>query len=174
MKKILAFAGSNHSKSINYQLVEYTASLFSENEVTVLDIRDWYIPMYSIDMDPDETPPKISELLSLIADHDGYILSSPEYNGSTPAFLKNILEWLSRRGDKVFDNKPMLLMSTSPGAGGGATNLKLLDHTLPFQGAIIVSTYSLPSFPDNFKDGRVIGDQLSILTESVGELKKAL
>ena len=65
MKKILAFAGSNHAMSINYQLIEFTASLFNDFEVKVLDIRSWDIPMYSINMDPDQTPEKITELISL-------------------------------------------------------------------------------------------------------------
>ena len=174
MKKILAFAGSNHAMSINQQLVAFTASLISELEVMVLDIRSWNVPLYSIDMDPDQTPDKISELIWLIKDYDGFILSSPEHNGSTPAFLKNIIDWLSRRGEKVFDNKPVFLMSTSPGPGGGATNLKYLIHSLPYQGARIAATYSLPSFQNNFNEGEVIGNHLDELKESIGEFKEAL
>ncbi len=174
MKKILAFAGSNHKNSINHQLVEYTASLIDDVEVNVLDIRSWDVAMYSIDMDPDQTPEKITELISLIKASDGFIISSPEHNGGTPAFLKNIIDWLSRRSKKVFDDKPMLLMSTSPGAGGGATNLKFLIHSLPYQGATIAASFSLPSFFDNFKDGKIIGDQLDQLKESIDEFKKAL
>ena len=174
MKKILAFAGSNHAKSINHQLVEFTASLMTNYEVKVLDIRDWEVPMYSVNMDPDQTPKQITELIALIKAHDGFIISSPEHNGGTPAFLKNIIDWLSRRGDKIFNEKPLLLMSTSPGAGGGASNLKYLIRSLPYQGATIGASYSLPSFFDNFKDGKVVGEQLGEVQKSVGEFKKAL
>ncbi len=174
MKKILAFAGSNHAKSINHQLVEFTASQMSDLEVTVLDIKNWEIPMYSINMDPDQTPEKITELIGLIKSNDGFIISSPEHNGGTPAFLKNIIDWLSRRGEKVFDKKPLLLMSTSPGAGGGASNLKYLIHSMPYQGATIGASYSLPSFFDNFKEGKVVGDQLGELQKSIGEFKEVL
>jgi len=120
MKKNLAFAGSNHAASINHQLVEFSSSLFDDHEVNVLDIRNWDIPMYIINMDPDETPHKITELISILKGSDGFIIASPEHNGGTPAFLKNILDCLSRRGDKVFDNKPVLLLSTSPGAGNNS------------------------------------------------------
>ncbi len=102
MKKILAFAGSNHSKSINQQLISYTSSLITETEVEVLDISKWNIPIYSIDMDPDQTPDQIIELIELIYNCDGFIISSPEHNGSTPAFFKNIFDWLSRRSKTVF------------------------------------------------------------------------
>ncbi len=104
MKKILAFAGSNHAKSINHQLVEFTASQFTDAEVKVLDVRDWKIPMYSINMDPDQTPEQITELISLIQGSDGFIISSPEHNGGIPAFFKNIIDWLTRRGKKVLMN----------------------------------------------------------------------
>jgi NAD(P)H-dependent FMN reductase len=174
MKKILAFAGSNHAMSINHQLVEFTASLITDFEVKVLDIRNWDVPMYSLNLDADEAPEKITELIKLIKEHDGFIISSPEHNGGTPAFLKNIIDWLSRKGENVFDKKPLFLMSTSPGAGGGANNLKYLIHSLPYQGATIGATYSLPSFPNNFKDGKVIGDHLGELQESIGEFKEAV
>ena len=174
MKKILAFAGSNHAKSINYQLVEFTTSLISDCEITVLDIRDWELPMYSINLDPDQTPEKITELIALIKDNDGYIIASPEHNGGTPAFFKNILDWLSRRGKNVFDNKPVMLMSTSPGPGAGANHLKYLINSLPYQGAQIASSFSLPSFQNNFQDGKVTSDHLSQLTESINQLKGAI
>lgn len=173
-KRILAFAGSNNSASINQQLIEFTASQIKDLNVKVLDIRNWEIPMYSINMDPDQTPDKITELINLIKDHDGFIISSPEHNGSTPAFFKNIIDWLSRRGENVFDKKPIFLMSTSPGPRGGATNLKYLIHSLPYQGATIGATYSLPSFYDNFKEGKVLGDHLGELHESIGEFKEVL
>ena len=174
MKKILAFAGSNNANSINHQLVEFTSSIIDDVETEVLDIRNWDVPMYSINMDPDQTPEKISELIALIKSSDGFIIASPEHNGGTPAFLKNIIDWLSRRGENVFDKKPMLLMSTSPGGKGGATNLKYLIHSLPYQGATVAATFSLPSFYDNFKDGQVIGDALGELKESIAEFKKAI
>ena len=175
MKKILAFAGSNHSKSINYQLVNHTASLVEGAAVEVLDIRDWDVAMYSIDMDPDQTPEKITELIELIGNHDGFIIASPEHNGGMPAFLKNIMDWLSRRGNKVFSGKPVFLISTSPGGKGGANNLNTMAHVLPYQGANVVTSFSLPSFYDNFKEGRVVdGSHLTELKASIEELKVAI
>jgi chromate reductase len=154
-EKILAFSGSNHSTSVNQQLVNYTATLITDIKVEVLDIGKWDIPVYSIDMDPDQTPDEIKQLIALIQNHDGFILSSPEHNGSTPAFLKNIIDWLSRRSKNVFGNKPMLLMSTSPGKTGGTNNRKLLESMLPYLGANIAATFSLPSFYQNMQDGNM-------------------
>jgi len=174
MKKILAFAGSNHSMSINYQLINFTASLLDDYEVNVLDLRNWDIPIYSIDMDPDQTPEKISELITLINDSDAYLMASPEHNGGTPAFFKNILDWLSRRSQKIFNNKPLFLMSTSPGGKGGATNLAFLKQTLPYQGATIAATFSLASFNENFTNQGVTGEQLDLLKERLAKFKESL
>ena len=160
MKGILAFSGSNHSKSINQQLVLFTASLITDTKVEVIDISSWDIPVYSIDMDPDLTPDAIKQLIELIKNHDGFIVSSPEHNGSTPAFFKNIIDWLSRRSKQVFDNKPMLLMSTSPGKKGGVTNREFHEHLLAYQGANLTATFSLPSFHQNMQ-GEALNGLLS-------------
>lgn len=174
MKKILAFAGSNHSKSVHYQLINFTTSLIEGVTTEVLDIRAWDIPIYSIDMDPDQTPDLIAELIGHIKEYDGFIIASPEHNGGTPAFFKNILDWLSRRGQNVFDKKPVFLMSTSPGASGGSNHLKYLIHSLPYQGATVGATFSLPSFYDNFSKGMITGDHLGELKESIGEFLEVL
>ena len=175
MKKILAFAGSNHTKSINYQLLEYVASTVDELEVSVLDIRIWDIPMYSLDLEVRSTPEKINELIELIQEYDGFIIASPEHNGGTPAFLKNIIDWVSRKTKKVFDGKPVLLLSTSPGGGGGAKHLTYLSRALGYLGAVTVASFSLPSFHSNFKDGMMTtADQAKLLKEEVSSLKSAL
>jgi len=174
MKKILAFTGSNHSKSINQQLVSYTASLIPELEIEVLDISQWNIPIYSIDMDPDQTPMEITQLIELIKNHDGFIISSPEHNGSTPAFFKNIIDWLSRRSKNVFENKPMLLMSASPGKSGGVKNRQLLEHLLPYLGVNIVATFSLPSFYQNMQDGKIIEGLFEELNKELTAFSKII
>ena len=173
-KSVLAFAGSNNAKSINHQFVAYAASLVEGAEVKVLDIRDWDVPMYSIDMDPDGTPEQIKMLIAQIEAHDGFIIASPEHNGATPAFFKNIIDWLSRRAKKVFAEKPVLLLSTSPGAGGAAKHLNYLVNSLPYQGATVCGHYSLPSFYDNFQAGAVVVDRHNELLEKVQALQEAL
>ena len=65
-------------------------------------------------------------------------------------------------------------MSTSPGGGGGSSNLKYLIHSLPYQGATVAGSFSLPAFNDNFKEGKVVGDQLAALQKSIGEFKGVL
>ncbi len=84
------------------------------------------------------------------------MVSLAEHNGSYAAVFKNTLDWLSRVNMKVWREKPMLLMATSPGGRGGASVLQAASAYFPFMGARITDTFSLPSFYDNFKKGKVI------------------
>lgn len=47
--KIVAFAGSNSSTSINKELVKYTLKQFSNDEVILLDLNDFQAPLFSVD-----------------------------------------------------------------------------------------------------------------------------
>ena len=59
--KILAFAASNHSNSINKQLVSYISSKFEGHDVELLDINDYEMPIYSIDREVSGGVPKLAE-----------------------------------------------------------------------------------------------------------------
>ncbi|BDS10392.1 NADPH-dependent FMN reductase [Aureispira anguillae] len=148
MKKILAFSGSNSSTSINQKLILATTQLI--DGIDVIDLRDYDAPIYSSDIEKASgIPTNIQKLYDLIQGYDSVILSSPEHNGLPPAFLKNILDWLSRTdGQKFLQDKKVALLSTSPGKNGGASSLGKLSAVIPYWGATIVGTYSLGSFFD--------------------------
>ena len=176
MKHIIAFAGSNSKNSINKQLAEYTASLVENVTVKVLDLNDFVLPIYSIDYEVNNgIPDNAQEFLEAIKRSDGIILSLAEHNGAYAAVFKNIFDWISRIDGKLWSNKPMLLMATSPGARGGATVLEIAKGRFPFMGAHIVSEFSLPSFHDNFSDESITNEDLkSDLKMQVEEFQKAL
>lgn len=149
MKKIIAFSGSNRDGSINQRLATYAAQLIQNQQVTVLDLRDYDVPIYSSDIEKSSgVPAVIQELKTLFSQADGFIIASPEHNSSIPAFFKNIIDWLSRIEGKTFNNKPTLLLSTSPGGRGGASNMQHLLRVMPFWGAQITGHYSLGRFHD--------------------------
>lgn len=101
-------------------------------------------------------PEQIRALRKLFDEADAFIISSPEYNGSLPAGFKNTLDWVSRIDGKIFQDKPVLLMSTSPGGRGGKSVLDHLTKVMPFWGAKIVGSFSLPKFNENFSDNTPI------------------
>ncbi len=157
--KILAFGGSTSSKSINRQLANYAARLVPGSEVTELDLRTYKLQIYS--SDEEETsgiPDDARAFLDSIRAHDAIVVSLAEHNGAYSAAFKNLYDWTSRIEQKLWSEKPMLLMATSPGGRGGATVLATALATFPRMGADVRASFSLPSFYDHFSPETGITD----------------
>lgn len=162
MKKIIAFAGSNSKSSINKQLVTYASSLIENAEVNLLDLNDFELPLYGIDIEQSQgIPDNAHRFFNLIKESDGIVLSLAEHNGTYATVYKNLFDWMSRIESKTFCGKPMLLMATSPGGRGGASVLEAAASRFPFHNANIVGQFSLPMFGDNFKDGTITNTELN-------------
>lgn len=177
MKEIIAFAGSNSSTSINKQLVTYASSLVKDVEVKVLDLNDFEAPLFGVDIESEMggAPESAHKLLNLLKSTDGIVLSLAEHNGAYATVFKNLFDWMTRIDGKVFAKKPMLLMATSPGARGGQSVLKIAEDRFPWHDASLVGLFSLPSFGDNFKDGKITNDELNNqLLVQIENLQKAL
>jgi len=165
MKKIIAFAGSNSSNSINHQLITAIAGQITSCETTVLKLTDYNIPMFNIDTENESGIPEDLLLLKTeIEKCQGIILSVNEHNGAVSAFFKNILDWLSRTDRNYLEGKKVLLTSTSPGARGAKSALEYAKASLPRFGAAIVESFSFPSFQENFdsEKGRISNDTLQL------------
>ncbi|BEP39304.1 NAD(P)H-dependent FMN reductase (plasmid) [Variovorax sp. V59] len=78
------------------------------------------IPLYNADLDGDAPPPAVARLKAAIAEADGLVLCSPEYNYGMPGVLKNAIDWASRPGfASPLKGKPVLIATASPGTAGG-------------------------------------------------------
>jgi len=151
MATILAFAGSNSSTSINYQLVKQTVSQINDHKVQLLNMANYPFPMYSEDVEKKKGySNSLVELKNDIQKAEGLIISVNEHNGNPSAYFKNLIDWLSRLERKFLKDTKILLMSASPGKGGGAGALEITKKLLPRFEAEVVATFSLPSFKDNF------------------------
>lgn len=149
--KIIAFAGSPSKKSINKKLAIYAAGLFENAQVEILDLNDYEMPLFSVDIEAViGQHPLAKALLDKIASADILVVSLAENNGNYSAAFKNTIDWCSRINAKIFQEKPMLLMATSPGARGGASVLEIAKNNFPRFNAEIKAVFSLPSFNDNF------------------------
>lgn len=161
--KILAFGASTSSSSINRQLANYTASLIAGAEVTELDLREYTLPIFSEDLEKSEgIPVDAQKFLDVICAHDGVIVSLAEHNGSYSAAFKNLYDWTSRIVTKLWSGKPMLLMATSPGAGGARIVLETAEAKFPRMGADLKATFSLPSFYENFGENGILDADLAL------------
>lgn len=176
MKKIIAFAGSDSKTSINKQLAAYAASLVKGVEVNVLDLNDFDLPMYSMNLELEKgIPDDAHKFLDTIKATDGIVLSLAEHNGTYATAFKNLFDWMSRIDGKLWSDKPMLLMATSPGARGGSTGLEIAKGRFQFMGGNIVGTFSLPSFNDNFENGIITNqDLLNSLMVEVNQFAESL
>src|SRR5690606_2550480 len=118
--KVIAFAGSSSKQSINKKLAIYAASLIDGAEIEVLDLNDYELPLFSIDVEKELGKPEIARtFLEKMESADIIVLSLAEHNASFSVAFKNIYDWASRQNKVVFGNTPMLLLATSPGRGGG-------------------------------------------------------
>lgn len=170
--KIIAFAGSNSKNSINKKLVIYGASLFENAEVEVLDLNDFEMPLFSVDIEKEiGQHPLAKTFLDKITSADILVVSLAEHNGNYATSLKNTIDWTSRINPKFFQEKPMLLMATSPGPRGGTNVLEIAKNNFTRFTADIKATFSLPSFNDNFdvENGKISNLELdNQLKEIVG------
>ena len=149
--KIIAFGASPSKNSINKKLATYAADLFENAEVEVLDLNDFQMPLFSIDVEKEIGKHALAQaFLDKIATATILVVSLAENNGNYSAAFKNVFDWCTRIRKDVFQDKPMLLMATSTGAKGGASVLGIAKNAFPFYGGNIKATFSLPSFDTNF------------------------
>lgn len=153
--KILAFAATSSTRSINKLLVSYAASqledVASPIETEILDINDYELPLFSEDRETEIGQPELAKaFLEKIANSDALIISFAEHNGSYTVAYKNIFDWASRINPKVFQNKPMIMLATSPGPGGASSVLTTAVASASFFDGEVKASLSVPSFYDNF------------------------
>jgi NAD(P)H-dependent FMN reductase len=131
--KILAFAGSTRTDSFNKRLVRIAAggARAAGAEVTLIDLRDFPMPLYDGDLEAaDGLPAGATRLRGLMLGHGGFLIASPEYNSGMSAVLKNAIDWVSRPvGDEPklapFTGKVAAIMAAS---GGHLAPLRGLVH----------------------------------------------
>lgn len=149
--KILTFAASNSKKSINKTLAAYAANQIDNAEVELIDINDYEMPLFSVDREQElGSPQEAKNFFQKIGAADAIIISFAEHNGSYSAAYKNLFDWVSRIETKVFQQKPVVYLSTSPGPGGARNVLASAVQSAPHFGADLKSSLSVPSFHDNF------------------------
>jgi NAD(P)H-dependent FMN reductase len=171
MKKIIAFAGSNNSSSINHALVAHVASTIENCDVTLLKLTEFPLPIYSEDLEKNQDFPEgLKNLLTIIKEADGLLISVNEHNGSLSAFFKNCLDWLTRIDSGFLKEKKVVLLSTSPGKRGGLSALEYIASFLPRIKAEVIDAISFPSFYENFS----IEENKITDTEQAENIQKAV
>lgn len=160
-KNIVTIGGSNSKSSINKILAEYTGGLVRNVELTKVDLNNFEMPLFSIDIENEQGFSEgLKKLNEIIDTGDGFIISLAEHNGAYSTAFKNAFDWLSRINGKVWRDKPILLLSTSPGARGGESVLEIAKARFPYMGGNIIGSMPFPSFFDNFKENEITNPEL--------------
>ncbi|HCE04147.1 MAG TPA: NADPH-dependent FMN reductase [Acidobacteria bacterium] len=144
--RVLAFAGSARTDSFNVKLVNIAAegAREAEAEVTVLNLKDFPMPLFNQDLEAAEGPPEqATRLKGIMLAHEGLLIASPEYNSSISPLLKNTIDWVSRPADgepmlAVYRDKVAAVMSASPGGLGGLRSLVHLRSILSNMGVLVI------------------------------------
>ncbi|QAU34001.1 NAD(P)H-dependent oxidoreductase [Janthinobacterium sp. 17J80-10] len=184
--KILAFAGSTRTDSINKKLVAAAAEAVADPgaSVTWIDLKDFVIPLYDGDIEAESGQPAAAlTLRALFKSHDALLIASPEYNGFFSPLVKNTFDWLSRPLDgeerhAAFKSKPTLLLATTRGESGGGRGLQQLRQLLQNLKALPhEEVYLLPKGNDAFdENGKLKSEQdqarlSGLVNEFIGQLR---
>src|SRR6187431_2909942 len=120
MTTVIGISGSLRRQSFNSALLRAAAGLMPEG--ATLEIADISaIPLYNGDIESEGIPAAVTALKARIAETDGLLICTPEYNNSIPGVAKNVIDWLSRPSDdipRVFHGRPVAVMGASPGPFG--------------------------------------------------------
>lgn len=175
---VLVFGASNSSQSINKKLATYAGAVLADMapEVTidVIDLNDYEMPIYSPDRQKEGGIPQLAQdFYAKIGAADAVIVSFAEYNGFYTSAYKNIFDWVSRIDMRVYQDKPTVMLSTSPGGTGAANVLKTAIESAGFFGNDVKASLSLAKFGENYDwetDTITDTDFDAQLREAVGSL----
>lgn len=160
---MLVFSASLRKESFNTKLAKLAVQIIEKNGgiADLANMSEFDCPSLNQDLETDNFhPPGAEELRKRILANDGFIISSPEYNGSMPGLLKNTIDWVSRFRPQPFNEQHALLMSASPSMGGG--NRGLWSLRVPLEGLgtnVYPSMFSLATAHKAFTPEGSIADE---------------
>jgi chromate reductase len=168
---LLVISGSQRNGSYNLRLSRVAAGIARERgaEVNELDLRALALPLYDGDLEAASgVPAGARALQAALATADAMLLVTPEYNGFPTPLVINSFDWLSRLGAgdglptglATTANKPVGLLSASPGALGGLRSMNFLRQyfQMNFQMVVQPQQNALSRAGDAFDENGVLKD----------------
>ena len=116
---LLAISGSLRAQAFSTAVLQALAeATAAQAQFDQADIGA--LPHFNQDLYVEPLPAAAARLRSQIAQADGLVISSPEYNHGVPGVLKNALDWASRpHNASPLRGKPALIVTTSVAFTGG-------------------------------------------------------
>ncbi|WP_375598939.1 NADPH-dependent FMN reductase [Devosia sp. Naph2] len=142
MKTALTLSGSIRKGSYNRILQQHMGRKLTEAGVAVTEIslKDFDMPIFNEDLEPDHVPEAAVTLAEMWRSHDIVFIATPEYNGGVPPLLVNTVTWLSRQKPSVFRHAVFGIGGVSSGKYGTIWSLSHLRDSLTKVGTLIVPT----------------------------------
>ncbi|MEY3807014.1 MAG: hypothetical protein RIR69_1826 [Actinomycetota bacterium] len=162
MTSVLAFSGSLRAHSFNTRIARALTSLAPEGvTVTFFDISD--LPLYNQDLDGDTLPDVVARLRSAVAEADGVVIATPEYNHSYSAVTKNVIDWASRPfAAGPILKKPAMVIAAGPGPGGGVHAISATSELFGLLGCPVVATVGVAGAHEKINaDDDIVDDALA-------------
>lgn len=160
--KLLMFAASLRQDSCNKKLIAISSKIAKEQGHAIDDANfsEFCATNYNADIQNNAGfPIEINTFAQRLKQSDGLIISSPEYNFSTPGTLKNLIDWVSRMNPVPWKDVPILLMSASPSLVGGNRGLWSTRIPLECCGSFVFpDMFSLASAYDAFDESNQLKD----------------
>jgi chromate reductase len=133
--RLLLIAGSAREGALSVRLRDAARQVADAAgaQTALLDLRALALPIYDGDIEASQGVPAAAQTLrDAIANHDGVLIVTPEYNGFPTPLLINAFDWLSRLKDGLATtaDKPVALLASSPGLLGGLRALNFLRQYL--------------------------------------------
>ena len=128
--KIAVIVGSLRKDSLNHKLATALTRLAPAFSFQFVEIGD--LPLYNQDEDANQAP-SVLRLKAEIADAQGLLFVTPEYNRSIPGVLKNAIDNGSRPyGKSAWAGKPAGILGISVGAMGTSMAQQHLRNILAY------------------------------------------
>lgn len=175
--KLLAISGSLRSQSNCTAVLRGLVELMGDRvQIDVMTLHD--VPLYNADLDQDPLPHGAHALKAAVVAADGIVVCSPEYNYGIPGVLKNAIDWASRPGFKSpLRHKPVLIITASPGAFGGARAQSQIRDAFASTLARVVARQhvAIPAVNTKVTDGRITDEVTAkFLTDAMEDLLREI
>jgi len=163
---LLAIVGSLRSGSVNAATARAAVAAAPDGVAIVIhDVHD--LPMYHGDEEDAGPPSAMLALHEAVAESDGIIFFSPEYNGSFPAVTKNAIDWLSRPPTS-WEGTSVTLVATTPGPRAGLSLREHFMFVMSRQPIRVFETLGLGSYDERISDGEITdADTIAELTDFI-------
>jgi chromate reductase, NAD(P)H dehydrogenase (quinone) len=159
----LVFSASLRNDSLNTRLAKLAAQAIEKNggKVDFAEMAEFDCPSFNQDLEVNNFHPKGAEAFrNRLLANDAFIIASPEYNGSMPGILKNVIDWVSRFRPQPFHQHHALLLSASPSMAGGNRGLWSLRIPLEHLGTrVYPDMFSLASAQQAFDENGHLKDE---------------